>query len=67
MNPKRAERVGLSVVEFGRVCELLGREPRGVELDLFGVMWSEHCSYKTSRPLLCQLHGTAADTGQRHR
>lgn len=55
MNPKRAERVGLSVVEYGRVCELLGREPRGVELDLFGVMWSEHCSYKTSRPLLCQL------------
>lgn len=52
MNPVRAERVGLSVAEYKRVCELLGREPGDVELDLFGVMWSEHCSYKTSRPLL---------------
>jgi phosphoribosylformylglycinamidine synthase len=52
MNPVRAERVGLSTAEYGRVCELLGREPGDVELDLFGVMWSEHCSYKTSRPLL---------------
>lgn len=52
MNPVRAERVGLSATEYGRVCELLDREPGDVELDLFGVMWSEHCSYKTSRPLL---------------
>jgi phosphoribosylformylglycinamidine synthase len=52
MNPVRAERVGLSAAEYGRVCELLGREPGDVELALFGVMWSEHCSYKTSRPLL---------------
>ncbi|MCE5193219.1 MAG: phosphoribosylformylglycinamidine synthase subunit PurL [Candidatus Cryosericum sp.] len=52
MNPVRAERVGLTATEYRRVCELLGREPGDVELDLFGVMWSEHCSYKTSRPLL---------------
>lgn len=52
MNPVRAERVGLSAMEYEQVCELLGREPGDVELDLFGVMWSEHCSYKTSRPLL---------------
>ena len=48
----RAERVGLTATEYERVCELLGREPGDVELELFGVMWSEHCSYKSSRPLL---------------
>ena len=48
----RAERVGLTATEYERVCELLGREPGDVELALFGVMWSEHCSYKSSRPLL---------------
>lgn len=52
MNPVRAERVGLTATEYERVCELLGREPGDVELALFGVMWSEHCSYKSSRPLL---------------
>ena len=33
-------------------CELLGREPSYTELGIFSVMWSEHCSYKNTRPLL---------------
>src|SRR5512138_2899248 len=35
--------------EFTRIKELLGREPNLVELGVFSVMWSEHCSYKSSR------------------
>ncbi len=44
--------VGLSESEYKRVIELLGREPNDLELELIGVMWSEHCSYKSTRPLL---------------
>ena len=44
--------VGLSETEYKRIIELLGREPNGLELELIGVMWSEHCSYKSTRPLL---------------
>ncbi|MDH4037574.1 MAG: phosphoribosylformylglycinamidine synthase subunit PurL [Candidatus Krumholzibacteria bacterium] len=41
--------VSLSPGEYARVCELLGRRPTIVELHMFNVMWSEHCSYKSSR------------------
>ena len=44
--------VALSDQEYTQICELLGREPRPVELGMFGAMWSEHCGYKHSRPLL---------------
>ncbi len=44
--------LGLSEAEYGRIVELLGREPNYLELSLFSVMWSEHCGYKNSRPLL---------------
>jgi phosphoribosylformylglycinamidine synthase subunit PurL len=47
--------VGLKEDEYRRVCEILGREPNHVELQMFGVMWSEHCSYKHSRATLKQL------------
>jgi phosphoribosylformylglycinamidine synthase len=40
---------GLSVEEYSRIKEVLGREPNFVELGIFSVMWSEHCSYKSSR------------------
>ncbi|HVB39256.1 MAG TPA: AIR synthase related protein, partial [Vicinamibacterales bacterium] len=43
------ERHGLSPDEYGRICEMLGREPNLTELGMFSVMWSEHCSYKSSR------------------
>jgi phosphoribosylformylglycinamidine synthase II len=38
--------------EFERIKGILGREPNYTELGIFSVMWSEHCSYKNSRPLL---------------
>jgi phosphoribosylformylglycinamidine synthase len=41
--------------EFTRIKELLGREPNLVELGVFSVMWSEHCSYKSSRIHLKRL------------
>ncbi|MFQ5666288.1 MAG: phosphoribosylformylglycinamidine synthase subunit PurL [Candidatus Binatia bacterium] len=46
---------GLSAEEYRRICEALGRPPRFVELGIFSVMWSEHCSYKSSRRLLKTL------------
>ncbi|HEV2862094.1 MAG TPA: phosphoribosylformylglycinamidine synthase subunit PurL [Pyrinomonadaceae bacterium] len=45
----------LSPEEFARIKELLGREPTFVELGVFSVMWSEHCSYKSSRVHLKRL------------
>ena len=44
--------LGLSDFEYDRILELLGRAPNYLELSLFSVMWSEHCGYKNSRPLL---------------
>jgi phosphoribosylformylglycinamidine synthase len=44
--------VALSDSEYEQILQLLGREPRPVELGMFGAMWSEHCGYKHSRPLL---------------
>lgn len=47
--------VALSDSEYAKICELLQREPSDVELGMFGAMWSEHCGYKHSRPLLRNL------------
>jgi phosphoribosylformylglycinamidine synthase len=44
--------VALSQTEYRSIIALLGRAPNSVELGLFGAMWSEHCGYKNSRPLL---------------
>ncbi len=46
---------GLSTQEYERVLTALGREPNLVELGIFSVMWSEHCSYKSSRIHLKKL------------
>jgi len=46
---------GLTAAEFGRICSSLGRAPNLVELGVFSVMWSEHCSYKSSRVFLRRL------------
>ncbi|HEX8707855.1 MAG TPA: phosphoribosylformylglycinamidine synthase subunit PurL [Pyrinomonadaceae bacterium] len=45
----------LTGAEFARIRELLGREPSLTELGIFSVMWSEHCSYKSSRVHLKRL------------
>jgi phosphoribosylformylglycinamidine synthase len=49
------ERHGLTEEEYGLIRRALGREPNAVELGMFGAMWSEHCAYKHSRPLLAGL------------
>ncbi len=48
----------LSTEEFDRIKSLMGREPTFVELGIFSVMWSEHCSYKSSRVHLRRLPTT---------
>jgi phosphoribosylformylglycinamidine synthase len=49
------EAVALSELEYSAIVRGLGREPNALELGMFGVLWSEHCSYKTSKALLRQL------------
>ncbi|UVO52323.1 phosphoribosylformylglycinamidine synthase subunit PurL [Sphingomonas sp. SUN019] len=49
---------GLSIDEYDRVLSALGRTPNMVELGIFSVMWSEHCSYKSSRIHLKKLPTT---------
>lgn len=46
---------GLSEDEYGLILEILGRTPTFTELGVFSAMWSEHCGYKNSRPLLRTL------------
>ena len=47
--------LGLTDEELDAIREKLSREPNALELAMFSVMWSEHCSYKSSRPLLKTL------------
>ena len=49
IDPKILERHGLKPDEYDRIVGFLGREPNLTELGIFSVMWSEHCSYKSSR------------------
>src|SRR5688572_6653547 len=49
---------GLTRDEYQRILEMLGREPTVTELGIFSVMWSEHCSYKSSRIHLKKLPTT---------
>jgi phosphoribosylformylglycinamidine synthase subunit PurL len=46
---------GLNEEEYARILNAMGREPNMVELGIFSVMWSEHCSYKSSRIHLKKL------------
>jgi len=48
---KPYEAVGLTEKEYKKIIEYLNREPNELELNMYGVMWSEHCSYKHSRAL----------------
>jgi len=49
IDPQVIERHGLKPDEYDRILQFLGREPNLTELGIFSVMWSEHCSYKSSR------------------
>jgi len=51
---------GLTPDEYQRIVEILGREPNYTELGIFSVMWSEHCSYKSSRVHLRKFPTTGA-------
>ncbi len=53
--PPEYEVLGLTGSEYALICEKLGREPNGVELAMFSLLWSEHCAYKHSRKLLRRL------------
>jgi phosphoribosylformylglycinamidine synthase len=46
------DQLSLSRDEYDRIVDLLDRDPNEVELGMFGALWSEHCGYKNSRPLL---------------
>src|SRR5437764_2507830 len=54
--------LGLKDDEFARVKEILGRRPTGTELAMYSVMWSEHCSYKSSKVHLRQFGEKAPKT-----
>jgi phosphoribosylformylglycinamidine synthase len=52
ITPELVRKHNLTPEEYEKVKGILGREPTYTELGIFSVMWSEHCSYKNSRPLL---------------
>ncbi len=58
ITPQTVAEHGLSPEEYERVLAALGRAPNLVELGIFSVMWSEHCSYKSSRLHLRKLPTT---------
>src|SRR5881296_2488657 len=52
ITPELVKKHNLSPEEYEKLKNILGREPSYTELGIFSVMWSEHCSYKNTRPLL---------------
>ena len=58
VTPQIAAEHGLTAEEFARIRKILGRDPNFTELGVFSVMWSEHCSYKSSRVHLKRLPTT---------
>ncbi|HMJ90148.1 MAG TPA: phosphoribosylformylglycinamidine synthase subunit PurL [Candidatus Acidoferrum sp.] len=52
ITPELVQKHNLTPDEYGKIKDILGREPSYTELGIFSVMWSEHCSYKNTRPLL---------------
>lgn len=65
------EKEGLTKEEYDKIVDLLKRKPTDTELGIFGVMWSEHCSYKNSKLVLkdlptegeCVLQGPGENAG----
>jgi len=54
-SPEEIAAEGIKPEEYAEIVRRLGRHPNKAELGMFGVMWSEHCCYKNSRPLLKQF------------
>jgi len=65
IDPTVYRQMGLNDQEYQRILQLLGREPTYTELGMFAVMWSEHCGYKYSRPVLRRFreYRKAAESG----
>ncbi|MFP5273354.1 phosphoribosylformylglycinamidine synthase subunit PurL [Coleofasciculus sp.] len=57
-SPEEIAAEGIKPDEYAEIVKRLGRHPNKAELGMFGVMWSEHCCYKNSRPLLKQFPTT---------
>ena len=57
---EKLKKYRLSNEEYGLICEKLGREPKDVEWALFSALWSEHCSYKSSKVHLRKLFNKGA-------
>jgi phosphoribosylformylglycinamidine synthase len=66
ITPQIVAEHGLSEEEYARVLNALGREPNLTELGIFSVMWSEHCSYKSSRIHLKKLPTQGPQIGRAH-
>lgn len=52
VNPKVYQEMGLNDAEYKEITRVLGRHPTYTEVGMYAVMWSEHCGYKYSRPIL---------------
>lgn len=52
IDPQTVREMGLNAAEYQQILTTLSREPTITELGMFSVMWSEHCGYKYSRPVL---------------
>jgi phosphoribosylformylglycinamidine synthase subunit PurL len=71
ITPEIIEQHGLTAEEYGRIQKVLGRNPNLTELGIFAAMWSEHCSYKSSRVHLrkfptkgeCVIQGPGENAG----
>ncbi len=65
IDPTIYREMGLNDAEYALILEALGREPSMTELGMYAVMWSEHCGYKYSRPVLrlFKKYKEAMDTG----
>ncbi|HWG11706.1 MAG TPA: phosphoribosylformylglycinamidine synthase II, partial [Streptosporangiaceae bacterium] len=61
--PQPYAELGLTGPEYQRIRDLLGRRPTDAELALYSVMWSEHCSYKSSKVHLRQFGKTVQAGG----
>jgi phosphoribosylformylglycinamidine synthase subunit PurL len=59
-SPQEIAAEGIKPEEYEEIVRRLGRHPNKAELGMFGVMWSEHCCYKNSRPLLKQFPTTGS-------
>jgi len=64
--PRLYLEMGLNESEYSKILETLGREPSITELGMYAVMWSEHCGYKYSRPVLrlFSKYKEAMDSGE---